>query len=155
MFYLSFEIINKLYDEELMHREYLTLDNAAKIKLAQSGQYAFIPPNAAQNLTLEDLNGDWMNLETMMPFTSEHDETRECIGYPDYYVAHGMYINKDSQYVEEICKMLDIAFASEEVVEGSNLYGTNFATGPKNVTWIDNGDGTFSVIFRLELKIGP
>jgi len=141
---LYYEFMHKLYEEDLMHKEYLTLDNAAKLKLAQSGQYAFIPPAAAQSLTLEDLNGDWMNLETMMPFTSEYDETRECISYPDYYLTHGMYINKDSQYVEEICKMLDIAFATEEVAPGSNLKGTNFGHGPENVTWVDNGDGTFT-----------
>ena len=141
-----YEFMHKLYEEGLMHKEYLTLDSAAVLKLAQSGTYAFIPPAAAQKLVLEDLNGDWMNLETMMPFTSEYDDTRVCIGYPDYYVAHGMYINKDSQYVEEICKMLDIAFATEEVAPGTNLKGTNFGHGPENVTWKDNGDGTFTEI---------
>ena len=141
---LYYEFLHKLYEEGLMHQEYLTLDNAAKLKLAQSGQYAFIPPNAAQNLTLDNLNGDWMNLETMMPFNSQYDESRECISYPDYYLTHGMYINKDSQYVEEICKMLDISFAVEEVAPGSNLKGTNFGHGPENVTWVDNGDGTFT-----------
>ena len=143
---LYYEFMHKLYEEGLMHKEYLTLDSAAVLKLAQSGTYAFIPPAAAQKLTLDDLAGDWMNLETMMPFTSEYDETRECISYPDYYKTHGMYINKDSQYVEEICKMLDIAFATEEVAPGTNLKGTNFGHGPETTTWVNNGDGTFTEV---------
>ncbi len=139
--YLKF--MHKLYDEELMHREYLTLVSSAQLKLAQSGTYAFIPAGNAQNLVLEDLDGDWNNLGTLKPFTSEFDSTQEIIGYPDYNTTAGMYINKDSEYVEEICKMLDIAFAKEEVVPGSNLYGINFTSGPEHIVWENNGDGTF------------
>lgn len=143
---LYYEFLHKLYEEDLMNKEYVTLDRAARLKLAQTGQYAFITPDAAENLTIEDVNGDWMNLGTLVPFTSEYDETRECIGYPDYYVSHGMFINKDSQYVEEICKMLDICFATEEVAPGTNLKGTNFGWGPEHVVWENNGDGTYTEI---------
>lgn len=140
--YLKF--MHKLYDEELMHKEYLTLDKAAILKLVQGGTYAFFPQAAASSLTLEDLNNDWENLGTLAPFTSEFDPTAELCAYADYNTDHGMYINKESEYVEEICKMLDICFATEEVVEGSNLYGINFATGPEHTTWENDGEGTFA-----------
>jgi len=140
--YLKF--MNKLYEEELMHKEYLTLDAAAQLKLVQSGTYAFVPASVAQKLVDVDVDNNWDNLATLAPFTSEFDDTQSLVGYPDYYTAHGMYVNKDSEYVEEICKMLDIAFATEEVVEGSNLYGTNFSSGPEHIVWENNGDGTFS-----------
>ena len=138
------KFMHKLYEEDLMHKEYLTMDSAAQLKLVQGGKIAFFPQASAQKLTLEDLGSDWNNLGTLQPFTSELDPTAELCAYADYNSDCGMHINKDSQYVEEICKMLDIAFASEEVVEGSNLYGTNFAHGPEHTTWTDNGDGTFS-----------
>ncbi len=143
---LYLEFMHKLYDEGLMHKEYLTLDSAAVLKLAQSGEYAFFTASAAQSLSLEDLGGDWTNLGTMAPFTSEYDDTAELCAYVDYNTTHGMQINADSPYVEEICKMLDICFATEEVVEGSNLYGINFTTGPEFDTWVDNGDGTYSEV---------
>ena len=138
------KFMHKLYEEELMHKEYLTLDAAAALKLVQGGKIAFFTQAAAQKLTLEDLNGDWNNLGTLQPFASAVDPTPELHAYADYNADCGMHINVDSPYIEEICKMLDIAFASEEVVEGSNLYGTNFAHGPEHTTWTDNGDGTFS-----------
>ena len=143
---LYYEFMHKLYAEGLMHPEYLTLDSAAMLKLVQSQTYAFAPQAAAQKLTIDDLAGDWDNLGTLKPFTSEYDDTIELAAYPDYNATSGFHVNADSPYVEEICKMLDIMYATEEVVPGSNLYGTNFATGPKNVTWIDNGDGTYTQV---------
>jgi len=50
------KFMHKLYDEGLMHKEYLTLDAAAQLKLVQGGKIAFFPQAAAQKLTLEDLN---------------------------------------------------------------------------------------------------
>lgn len=142
---LYYKFLHKLYDEELMNREYLTLDNATALKLAQSGQVAFILQDSANKLTADDLkDGNFENLGTLKPFTSEYDDNMEIVGYLDYYDTHGMYINKESEYVEEICKMLDICFAEEEVVEGSNLYGVNFSQGPENVVWTANGDGTYT-----------
>ena len=140
------KFLHKLYEEGLMHKEYLTLETAAILKLAQSGTIAFMTQGAAQSLTLEDLNGDWNNLGTLAPFTSEMDPTAELCAYADYNQDHGMYINADSPYVEEICKMLDIAFAKEEIVPGSNLKGVNFGSGPEFETWVDNGDGTYTEI---------
>ena len=140
------KFLHKLYEEGLMHKEYLTLETAAILKLAQSGQIVFMTQGAAQSLTLDDLNGDWNNLGTLAPFTSEIDPTAELCAYADYNQDHGMYINADSPYVEEICKMLDIAFAKEEIVPGSNLKGVNFGSGPEFETWVDNGDGTYTEI---------
>ena len=141
---LYYQFMHKLYEEELMNREYVTLDKAAQLSLAQSGQVAFITQDSANKLTEEDLGGNFENLGTLAPFTSEYDDTMEIMGYLDYYDTHGMYINAESEYIEEICKMLDIAFATEEVVEGSNLYGVNFSQGPEHDTWVHNGDGTYT-----------
>lgn len=141
-----YEFLHKLYEEELMHREWLTLDNTAKNQLGQSGKVAFLSQASAQMLSEEDLNGDWSNLSCIAPLTSEYDDTRTLPGFVDYRPVAGMFINKDSQYVEEICKMFDIAFATEEVVEGTGLYGQAFTHGLEGVDWILNDDNTYEQI---------
>lgn len=139
-----YEFLNKLYEEELMNREWLTLDATAQKQLGQSGTYAYITYNAANILTLDELKGDWNNLGTCAPLISEYDSTQEIMGFLDYTPNAGMFINAESEYVEEICKMLDIAFATEEVVEGSGLYGQSFMYGIEGVDWNMNEDGTWS-----------
>ncbi|MBQ8230980.1 MAG: hypothetical protein IJZ34_03480 [Lachnospiraceae bacterium] len=148
-----YEFLNKLYEEELMNREWLTLDNTAKAQLAESGTYAYITRIAAQSLAADKLkDGNWDYLGTCAPLTSEYDSTQEIMGYVDYASTCGMYINADSEYVEEICKMLDIAFATEEVVEGTGLCGQSFMYGMEGVDWVINEDGTYSQMFPETYK---
>lgn len=141
-----YEFLHKLYSEELMNREWLTLDSTALDQLAKSGKVAYITGAAAQKLSKNDLNQDWTNLATMAPLTSEYDDTQTLAGRVDYRAVSGMYINKDSQYIEELCKMFDIAFATEEVVEGSGLYGQTFTYGFENKDWVLNDDNTYDQI---------
>lgn len=139
-----YEFLNKLYEEDLMNREWMTLDDTAKEQLAKSGKVAYISGSAAPRLSEEDLGGSWDNLGCLAPLTSEYDDTRTLPGRIDYRDVSGMFINKDSKYVEEICKMFDIAFATEEVVEGSGLYGQTFVYGFEGKDWELNDDGTYS-----------
>lgn len=140
-----YEFLNKLYSEELMNREWLTLDGTAKSQLVASGTVAYIDRISAMGLTQDSLkDGNWDYLGTAAPLTSEYDSTQEIAAYVDYSSNAGMYINAKSDYVEEICKMLDIAFATEEVVEGTGLCGQSFMYGMENVDWVINADGTYS-----------
>lgn len=141
-----YAFLNRLYEEELMNREWLTLDTTALSQFAKSGKVAYITQAAAQSLSQDDLNGNWDNLGCLAPLTSEYDNTRTLAGRVDYRPVAGMFINKDSQYVEELCKMFDIAFATEEVVEGSGLYGQAFTYGYENVNWVLNSDSTYEQI---------
>ncbi len=141
-----YEFLNKLYEEELMNREWLTLDTTALNQFAKSGKIAYMTQPAAQSLSQEDLNGNWDNLGCLAPLTSEYDSTQTLPGRIDYRPVAGMYINKDSEYVEELCKMFDIAFATEEVVEGTGLYGQAFTYGFENVDWVLNDDNTYDQI---------
>lgn len=96
--------------------------------------------------TVDDLNGSWDNLGCLAPLTSEYDSEQSLAGRIDYRPVAGMFINKDSQYVEELCKLFDIAYATEEIVEGSGLYGQTFTYGFENVDWILNDDNTYEQI---------
>jgi len=143
-YYLQF--MNKCYEEGLIHPEYMTLDNTAVNQLCQqSGKVAYITQAAANGMKQEFLKDNkWEYLTCLAPLTSEYDNTRTLQGYFDYANACGMYINADSQYVEEICKMLDIAFATEEVSEGSGLLGQTFMYGMQGRDWWINDDGTYA-----------
>lgn len=141
-----YEFLHKLYEEDLMNREWLTMDDSVLDQQAKSGNVAFMTAAAAQRLSLEDLNGDWENLDCLAPLTSEYDQTQTLAGVIDYRNQPGMFINKDSQYVEELCKMFDIAFATEEVVPGSGLYGQTFVWGFEGVDWKMNDDNTYEEI---------
>lgn len=139
-----YEFLNKLYEEELMNREWLTLDSTAVKQMVLEGKTAIFSRGIAQGLAAEDLkDGNWDYLATMAPLTSEYDSTQTLHGYYDYAPTCGMYINADSEYIEEICKMLDIGFATEEVVEGSGLLGQSFQYGFQGVNWWINEDGTY------------
>ena len=141
-----YEYLHKLYEEELMNREWLTLDNTALSQFAKSGKVAYVTQAAAQSLSLDDLGGNWDNLGCLAPLTSEYDSERSLAGRVDYRPVAGMFINKDSQYVEEICKMFDIAFAEDEVSEGTGLNGQAFTYGFENVDWVLNEDNTYEQI---------
>lgn len=140
---LYYQFLNKLYEEELMNREYLTLDASTVLSMVREGNIAYFPAAAAVKLTATDLNDDWTNLGTLAPLVSEYDNTMTLLPSADCS-SKMMYINAESEYIEEICRALDVAYATEEVVEGSNMYGANFTWGEEGVHWKDNGDGTYT-----------
>ena len=141
-----YTFLHKLYDEDLMNREWLTMDNSVSEQLAKSGKVAFPKSAATQRLGLDDVGGDWSNIDCLAPLTSEYSQKQELPGRIDYRNVCGMYINKDSKYVDEICKMFDIAFATEEVVPGTGLYGETFTMGFEGVDWKMNDDNTYEQI---------
>lgn len=145
-----YEFLNRLYEEELMNREWLTLDDTALDQLAKSGKVAYPTAAAVQKLSKEDIGGDWNNLGTLAPLTSEYDSTQTLAGRIDYRAVAGMYINSESPYIEELCKMFDIAFATEEVAEGTGLYGQAFTWGFENTDWVLNDDNTYDQIVSDE-----
>ena len=143
-----YEFLNKLYAEELMHREWLTMDDTTKTQLCcQDNKVAFITRIQAQYMAAENLkDGNWDYMSSCLaPLTSEYDSTQTLAGYLFAGSSNGtIYVNSESKYVEEIMKMLDIAYATEEVVEGSGLYGMSFTYGVEGIGWDWNSDGTYS-----------
>lgn len=143
-----YEFLNKLYAEELMHREWLTMDDTTKTQLCcQDNKVAFITRIQAQYMAAENLkDGNWDYMSSCLaPLTSEYDSTQTLAGYLFAGSSNGtIYVNAESKYVEEIMKMLDIAYATEEVVEGSGLYGMSFTYGVEGIGWDWNSDGTYS-----------
>ncbi len=131
--YLKF--LNTLYSEKILHPEFLTMDSATVQALTDEGKFVFAS-GSLQNIKIASFpSGKW-DLNVLAPLTSPVDGERVIFsGTPPWGTAKGFAINKDSKYVKEIARMMDVAFALEEVVPGSNLNGDAFTWGPQNDCW--------------------
>ncbi len=140
--YLTF--MNKLYSEELIHQEFLTMDST--VRNAASAETAFPDGGAANAVEAAHFADGQFHLDGIEPLTSEYDSTQEILGTNNF---RGMriVINADTEYAEEICRMLDATYAVEEIVEGSGLNGMSFCYGIEGKDWYCNDDGeTYSLI---------
>ena len=133
-----YEYMNSLYEQGLIHQEVATLDSSTIKELERSGKVAFLD-YAASSIPADE-NGEW-HISCVPPLTSEYDSTQEVLGTSYIFADISFYINSDSEYVKELCQMIDIAYASEEVVEGSGLYGQSFIYGMEGEHWDINDDG--------------
>lgn len=138
------EFMNKLYEEELIDQEYLTVDNAYCLGLAQSGQTAFYGQEG-QSLTEADFADGVVHLSVMAPFTSEYDSDQKVLAQLPVSVG-GSFLNAESEYLVPLVQALDIMYATEEVVEGSGLHGMSFCYGFEGVHYIKNDDGTYELV---------
>lgn len=136
--YLTY--MNRLYSEGLIHQEYLTLDGTSRFDAAKSGKVAFIGSGEGNNIEASDFADGQFHLDCMAPLTSEYDDDQTILGKSGYF-ASGFYLNKDSEYITELCRMFDIMYATEEVAPGTGLLGESFTYGIKGVDWdYDEGD---------------
>lgn len=140
------EFMNKLYEEGLIHQEFLTLDPTVRLDLAKSGKIAFIGDSEGNNLQSADFEDGEFHLDCGAPLTSEYDDTQTLAGVSGVGGGSRIVINAESDYVKEICQMMDIMYATEEVVEGSGLYGTSFCYGMEGKDWDfgPEGSGTYT-----------
>lgn len=140
------EYMHKLYAEGLINQEYLTLDYAGALALTQSGETAFLGMEA-HSLGAADFEDGEFHLSAVTPLTSEYDSERKVLGQLPVSL-NGFFLNAESEYLVEMCKVFDIMFADEEVVEGSGLYGMSFCYGLENEHWkySDNGEKTYEFI---------
>jgi putative aldouronate transport system substrate-binding protein len=120
------EYVSKLYSEGLLHQEYVTLDGAAINAMAAEGAAVFA--YNLQTVTAKDFASGKVEVSTLAPLTSQYTSKQKLVGYPCYNKS-GYAINKNSKHIKEICQMLDIAFAKEEVAEGTGLNGEAFIYG--------------------------
>lgn len=140
-----YEFMNGLYEQELLHPELVTMEAALKAEMELAGNVAFI--EYAPKKIPADENGVH-HITCVPPLTSQYDSTREILGTSYVDKGYSIVINNESKYVKEICQMLDIAFAEEEVVEGSGLYGQSFVYGLEGEHFVKNDDGkTYSFIW--------
>jgi putative aldouronate transport system substrate-binding protein len=126
------EYASQLYSEDLIYEEFLTLNTATIKALAQEDTAVFA--YHLSSLTAKDFASGKIEVGTLAPLTSQYSNKQKLLGANNYLLS-GYAINKNSRYVKEICQLLDIAFATEEVEEGTGLYGKAFLHGPEGITW--------------------
>ena len=144
--YLTY--MNQLYEEGLIDQEYLTMDGTVRFDRAKSGKVAFIGGGEGNSLEASDFADRTFHLDCMAPLTSEYDSTQEILGKSVYFPNGGFYMNAESEDVEELCRMFDIMYATEEVVEGSGLYGESFCYGMEGVDWDYGEEGSGVYVFH-------
>ena len=138
------EFLNKLYEEGLIHQEYMTLDYNAALAQCQNGDTVFYN-GEAHSLAAEDFEDGEFHLGVLAPLTSEYSDDQEILR--QLIVSKGgMYINAESEYVEVLAQVFDIMYATEEVVEGSGLHGMSFCYGIEGVDYIKHDDGTYDLV---------
>ncbi len=140
--YLTF--MNRLYEEGLIHQEFLSMD--ATLRKEATNSSAFPDGYDPSAIQASDFADGKFHLEAIAPLTSEYDDTQEIVGVSNYRKSV-VFVNADSEYAKEICQMLDVTYATEEVVEGSGLLGQSFCYGIEGVDWYINEDGkTYELI---------
>ena len=145
-----YEYMNSLYDEGLIHKEVATMETSQIKELELSGNVCVLETSATL-LSNEYFEDGQIHLAALAPLTSEYDSTQT---YPDrspVIFQSGPYLNADSEYIVEMCKMFDIMYATEEVVEGTGLYGMSFTYGMEGLDWDYEGD---SYVFHTPTAYG-
>lgn len=130
---LTMQYLNQLYAEGLLHQEYLTLDNSTKASMINDRKLAF-GADGWSSAEERAFNGDFEKLQVLAPLTSKYDSERKIYA-GNVIAATGTEVNAESKYIKEICQMLDVLFATEEVAKGTGMYGIAGTFGPENVTW--------------------
>lgn len=138
------EFLHKLYAEELIDQEYLTVDGQYTLGLAKDGKTAFWGTEC-HSLTADDFADGEFHIGVLAPLTSEYSSTQKVLA--QLPVATGnFYLNAASENLEALVKAIDIAFAEEEVVEGSGLLGQSFCYGIEGKDYVLNADGTYDLV---------
>jgi hypothetical protein len=90
-----------------------------------------------QSTVLADFPSGNFDIGVPSPFTSQwNGNVKLKTASGAHNSASGAFaINAKSKYTNEIARIVDIAFAKEEVSPGTGLYGMAFNYGPENVTW--------------------
>lgn len=137
-----YEYMNELYEEELIHQELFSIDD----KLAQSLELdnkMLVLDHAGSKITAEMMKDNkWSYLSVCPPLTSEYDSTKTlCNGVTASRSTQAPFLNAESEHVELMCKLFDMMYATEEVVEGTGFSGMSFGYGIEGVHWYINEDG--------------
>lgn len=139
---LYYEFMNKLYEEGLINQECFTIDWNTAYESEMNGGYAFLE-YAGEALGVDQLkDGNFEYLTCLEPLTSQYDSTQQVMGRMGLMSRSGPYLNAESEHIDLMCKLFDIMYATEEVVEGSGLHGMSFFYGIEGEHWSFDDNGT-------------
>ena len=129
------EYMHELYEAGVIDPEAATYAADVRTELELGGGIVLVQ-QAEAKLTEDYFESGNIDLWAMAPLTSQYDNTQTFINRsPVLQDKSDIVTNAESPYVEEICRMLDILYATEEVVEGSGLMGQSFTYGLKGIDW--------------------
>jgi putative aldouronate transport system substrate-binding protein len=126
------EFMNKLYSEQLLDPEYVTIDYDTAEGRQKDGLVAF--SNGFSILEKEDFESGVIQLDCLEPLTSQYTNKKQVIAYPNIQ-SQGGAINKDTKYAKEIARMFDTIYSPEEVVPGSGFNNISMDIGMEGTNW--------------------
>lgn len=129
-----YKFMHELYSEGLIHPESVTIENNTRNELELGGDVLLIE-TAQTALTGSYFDSGKVELAALAPLTSEFDSTQTYQKRSPVEFKSGPFLNAESDYIVEMCKMFDIMYATEEVVENSGLYGVSFTYGIEGEDW--------------------
>ena len=138
------EFMNKLYKEDLIDQEYLTVD-ANYTKAAAKAHTSFFWGGEAHSMAPSDWTDGQVHIGCLEPLTSEYDSTKTYQAQNPVALST-FFINAKSKYVVEICKMLDIMFAATPIAGTDGLCGQSFIYGREGKDYVMNSDKTYDQV---------
>ena len=138
------EFMNKLYEDDLIDQEYLTVDGNYTLAAAKAHS-SFFWGGDAHSVSPSDWADGQVHIGCLAPLTSQYDTTQT---YPaqNPVAMNTFFINAKSKYVVEICKMLDIMFAATPIEGTNGLCGQSFIYGLEGRDYVLNDDGTYEQV---------
>lgn len=144
------EYMKMLYSEGLLENETFSMDSSTASARQKSGLAAFM--TNASNLTPEDFPDGKVHLDVLAPLVSQYTSTQKVPSYAYLSTSTGG-INKNSKYSREILRMLDIAYAKEEVASETGLDAIAAAIGIKGESYkVDPETNTYEFVIPEEYK---
>jgi len=129
------KFMNRLYTDGLYHHEYITMDTPTVQALVNEGKFVFAQHELA-SIPIESFPSGLWDIDVLAPLASPYNSDRTiATGAARWGINRGGAINAASPYVDEMCRLFDIAYTMEEILPDTGLYGAAFIWGPENVGW--------------------
>lgn len=122
--YLKF--MHKLYSEELMEQEYLTIDSATTSARAKAGTCTF--QDDFSNVIGSDFANGVIQIDQLAPLLSEYTDVRKTRAY-EFVLYSGGMMSINTEYPREIARLVDCWFTRDELVPGCGIIGESFING--------------------------
>ncbi len=118
--------MNKMYSENLLENEYLTIDKATSHARVKDGLCAF--NDDMQNVTGDDFDSGVIEIDQVAPLLSDLVDERKTRAYNFVSYSGGMMSAK-TKHPEIIARLVDCWFTRDELVPGCGIIGESFING--------------------------
>ena len=145
--------MHRMYAENLLEQEYLTIDKATSSARVKEGLCLF--NDDMQNVVGSDFASGVIEIDQVAPLLSDFTDTRKTRAYNFASFSAGM-MSKKTKYPEAIARLVDCWYAKEEIVPGSGIFSESFINGIYGEDfWYDEDDeGNYTLVVNIPEESG-